>query len=258
MDVQLEPEQAELLTQVVEAHRRVPRAQRDRFWVLDTNEGTFVLHRGLGDWQISAVYSDLEILASYGLLHLDYGRRGRISGFAVRPEAIATYENLKKAAGAPIAQVEADVLHYLDAERFSARNPGAYEKWRQAAEPLWGEESQQVLTAIGHHCREALQQFATALVERYKPPNVDTNPQHDVARVRAVLELAKSKVGDTEQTFLTALLSYWRAVTDLAQRQEHGGQREGVALTSEDARRVVFQTAIVMYEVDRSMESVLG
>jgi hypothetical protein len=46
---------------------------------------------------------------------------------------------------------------------------------------------------------------------------------------------------------------YWGTVNDLIQRQEHGAQREGGALAWEDGRRVVFQTAIVMFEIDRSL-----
>jgi hypothetical protein len=42
-------------------------------------------------------------------------------------------------------------------------------------------------------------------------------------------------------------------LSDLAQRQEHGGQREAEPLVHEDARRLVFQAAMVMFEVIRSL-----
>jgi hypothetical protein len=48
-----------------------------------------------------------------------------------------------------------------------------------------------------------------------------------------------------------AIIGYWGAVSDLAQRQEHGAQKEGDPLTLEDSRRLVFHTAFVMYELDR-------
>jgi hypothetical protein len=47
------------------------------------------------------------------------------------------------------------------------------------------------------------------------------------------------------------LLAYFGTVSDLIQRQEHGAQKEGEGLMWEDARRVVFQTALVMFELDR-------
>ncbi len=42
-------------------------------------------------------------------------------------------------------------------------------------------------------------------------------------------------------------------MSGLVQRQEHGGQKEGAALRWEDARRVACQTAVVMFEIDRSL-----
>ncbi len=47
-------------------------------------------------------------------------------------------------------------------------------------------------------------------------------------------------------------MSYWGTVSDLAQRQEHAAEREGEALTADDARRVVWYSALVMYELDRT------
>jgi hypothetical protein len=53
--------------------------------------------------------------------------------------------------------------------------------------------------------------------------------------------------------FLDALIAYWGTVSDLLQRQEHGAQREGHDLVNEDARRVVFHTCLVIYELDRAI-----
>lgn len=52
---------------------------------------------------------------------------------------------------------------------------------------------------------------------------------------------------------LDALLVYWGAVNDLIQRQEHGATKEGEALRWEDGRQVVFQTAVVMFEIARAI-----
>lgn len=64
------------------------------------------------------------------------------------------------------------------------------------------------------------------------------------------------KLGTTEEPFLEAVVAYWGTVADLIERQEHGAQKEGEALTWEDARRIVFHTAIVMFEVDRSLSRI--
>ena len=64
--------------------------------------------------------------------------------------------------------------------------------------------------------------------------------------------LGRRLLGETHQAFLHALLTYWGTVSDLVQRQEHGAVRDKEPLTWEDTRRVVFQTAIVMFEIARS------
>src|SRR5262245_10911513 len=100
-----------------------------------------------------------------------------------------------------------------------------------------------------------MQSFATCMVERFEPPNVATDRQHDVSRLRAVLRHTSAQLGSAEKPFLDALVAYWGTVSGLAQRQEHGGHREAEPLTHEDAWRLVFRTAGVMFEVLRSLTS---
>lgn len=56
-----------------------------------------------------------------------------------------------------------------------------------------------------------------------------------------------------EGPFVESLVAYWDTVSDLAQRQEHGGHRDAEPLTHEDARRLVLQTAVMMFEVRRRL-----
>jgi len=77
--------------------------------------------------------------------------------------------------------------------------------------------------------------------------------REDSRRIRAVLRQHGARVGSTTTPLLDALVGYWKAVSGLAQRQEHGGQKEGRDLVWEDGRRVVFQTAVVMFETDRAL-----
>ncbi len=98
-----------------------------------------------------------------------------------------------------------------------------------------------------------MQEFAAALVERFSPDDVEPDRAKTVARLRRVLQARHQRLGRTEQAFLDALIGYWGAVSDLVQRQEHGGQREGAEQTWHDARRVVFQVAMVMFEVDSAL-----
>ena len=72
------------------------------------------------------------------------------------------------------------------------------------------------------------------------------------AKVRAVLVTSAIQSPAVRAT-LDSLVSYWGAIADLAQRQEHGAQKEGEALVWEDARRLVFHTTFVMVELDRAL-----
>jgi hypothetical protein len=150
-------------------------------------------------------------------------------------------------------RVEVNIKSYVDADGFRAKYRAAHMKWAEAEELLWAVDNERQLTTIGHLCREAMQEFVTALVERFAPPNAERDRQKIIARLRAVLELHRHHLQATEIPFLDALLAYWGTICDLVQRQEHGGQREGQALVWEDGRRVVFQTAVVMFEIDRSL-----
>lgn len=118
---------------------------------------------------------------------------------------------------------------------------------------LWGNDSQNQLTMIGHLCREAMQKFATALVDQYQLSNVDKDKAHTVARLKAVLNIQANQLGKTEKPFLDVILIYWGTVSDLVQRQEHDSLKEGIQLVWEDGRRIVFQTLLVMFEIDKSL-----
>ena len=141
----------------------------------------------------------------------------------------------------------------MAADQFQQKYAAAYEKWAQAEAMLWASDSESQLTTIGHLCREALQEFASKLVTLYQLPSDDKGKALTVARLKAVINARISQLGNTEKEFLDALLVYWGTVNDMIQRQEHGGQKEGQPLIWEDGRRVVFQTAVVMFEVDRGL-----
>jgi len=57
-------------------------------------------------------------------------------------------------------------------------------------------------------------------------------------------------MGASPAAFLDSLLALWGTVHDLAQRQEHGAQKEGPPLGWEDGRLLVFHTVVVMFEFD--------
>jgi hypothetical protein len=252
-NVLLEKEQEELLFTVVEAARNVPREQRQKFYVSSAlgSLQSFLMHQGLPEGQILVYEGDVEILAHAGLLRLTY--EGNSMSFDVMPSGFKYYEYLKQRTGQPVQRIEASIRNYLGGDFFQQKYAQGYQKWLSAETMLWSSDSEQRLTTIGHLCREAMQEFASDIVEQYQPQNVSQDKAHIVARIRAVLDLQSRQLGVTYKPFLDALLAYWGTVSDLIQRQEHGGQKEGQPLVWEDARCVVFQTAIVMFEISSGL-----
>jgi len=243
----LEPEQEELLFSIVEAVRNTPREERRKFLVAQTLRGDSLIYPSIkGEGRI--YYGDVEELGRQGLLAIGFGSSGS-PNFDVTPLGFRYYEYLKKKKGEAVQHVETTIREYVNSPEFRARYPEAFAKWSSAEDLLWQTDTQQQLTTIGHLCREALQGFVSALVERHRPPDVNTNKAKTFARLKAVLEAVQ--LGETKKGFLEALLAYWGTLNNLVQRQEHGASKEGEQLVWEDARRVVFQTMITMFEIDR-------
>lgn len=243
---------------LVEADRSLPREDRREFRATKAAlPGRLVYeicHKGFPNYKRQAYCGDLDELECQGFIR--YGSHHRVL-FDVTAAGYEAYCEIKERDGNPLEKVESSLLAYLDEGSFRQRFPNAYEKWMKAAHALVATNTDRLLTQIGHDCREAMQEFATVLVNEFHPAEVDRNKAHTVSRIRTILNQNKASMGMGEATeaFLDALLSYWGTIDDLVQRQEHGAQREGKALVWEDARRVVFHTGIVMYELDRTLHS---
>jgi len=252
--VVLEREQEELLDAIVEDARSVPRSEREDFVLISIDHGAFIQGPG-GDREFPDFQaSDLHVLRDAGLIGISgHAKRSKGFSFYVTPQGFQSYEERKRLAGGPAEQVEQEIGRYLDAGPFRVAYPGAYAKWAEAAELLWSSDSQRQLTTIGHLTREAVQEFATVLVERHRLPGVNPDPTKTVDRLRAVLDQRRPDLGARHAAVLDALVPYWGTVSDLIQRQEHGGQKEGEPLIWEDGRRVVFLTAVVMFESARAV-----
>lgn len=249
----LEDEQYELLARFVEAHRNAPQDCRGVFIAAQTHnerQATF-LHSRVRNLRFEGSMSDAEVLAHTGLLRLSYGARGD-AHFSVLPLSIEVYEE-KRGSSPPVTTLSAEPQEFISSAEFRGLHAAAFAQWEQAATLLWAADSRQQLTTIGHLCREALQEFAASLAGKNRVDVSGIDPTKTVARLKAVVATCSTKAGATASAFLSELISYWGAVSDLVQRQEHGAQREGEPLVWADARRVVFQTCVVMFEVSRGV-----
>ena len=253
--IKLEKEQRELISTLVEAHRNFSGLDREKFYFLPqafTDNNIYIAHPGLPDGQIPANPRDVDVLIRYGLLYVTHEQGGG-KAFDISPTGFGYYEKLKKQIQKPIKKVINEVKTYIDSDIFQQKHLIAYQKWHEAEKLLWEADSEQKLTTIGHLCRESIQAFVSSLVTQHNPPDVDENESHDINRIKAVISQHANQFGKTEKSFLNSLIDYWKSISELVQRQEHGAQREKESLIWEDGRRVIFQTIIVMYEVDRAL-----
>jgi hypothetical protein len=246
----LDAEQEALLALIVEMYRSVPRDQRDGFLILDADQATSILMPGAPD-QPSVVAADVRALVEAGYLRLVAVNDRYSRQYDVTQSGFEHYESAKRRSGEPTQALENAVTSYLDSTSFAGRHAASYAKWRQAADELWSTDSERELTSVGHHVREAMQIFATECVDEYGASDAPPQFEQHINRIWAVIDLARPKMGDAETAFLEALARYWEAANKLAQRQEHGMTR-AASLTWEDARRLIFATAFVMYELDRA------
>ncbi len=255
-EVLLEKEQVDLLSFLVEAIRSIPRDKRDKFHGHHPADGpkSRIVHPGLPEGDARVYLGDIEALHSAGLVNLVMLGVGSFK-FDVTPRGFKYYEVQQTQITVPIERVDKSIRGLIEGQRFQSAYPTAFDKWAKAEAYLWASDTNSELSTIGHLCREAMQEFATVLVEKYHPRDVDTVPAHHISRLRAVLTYRAKNFPGTLANFLEALLSYWGTLNDLVQRQEHAGQKEGQPVTWEDARRIVFHTAIVCIEIDKALSA---
>lgn len=251
----LEKEQQDLFIRIVEIMKQVPRENRG--WMIEANssDGTCLIMPRIDSQQNNITgfaRGDLDMIAEAELMKGEATKSGG-NRYVLKPVAYGYYDWLMKQQGKPVERVQENIFRYFEFEDFRKDHKEAYNKLKQAEELLWSSDSEANFSAIGHHCREAMQEFADTLYEQVLGKPSDDPKASTVKRIRAVIEVKSAEAGKTVTAFLEALLPFWGTVSNLVQRQEHAGQKEGESINWEDARRVVFQTANVMFELNRGL-----
>jgi hypothetical protein len=246
----LEEDQRRLLDLMVQADNAVAKPQRTSFVLVQTDSDAFLLREGFPRDPVAV--ADLSILVDRRLVHAHREASSNLL-YDLTPEGRRYWTEMKQRIGSEIKSVEAEIRTFIDSAPFITSFPEAHDRWTQAAAELWRDDFAARSTDIGPRCREAMQFFTTALIQHAAIP-VDESLSDPP---RPLIEFERRLLRRTTSVTLTVRSSVRSCTTggtvsDLVQRQEHGAEKQGPELTWEDARRVVFQTAIAMYEVSRA------
>lgn len=248
----LEKEQKDLFIRIVETMKNIPRENRGAMIEANAGGETYLImpteKPGQADIEGFA-RGDLDIIAETGLMRAEMTKSGG-KRFNLRPQAYLYYEWLMKQQGKPVERIQQNIFRYFEFEDFRKQYGSTYRKIKEAEELLLSADKEEQFTTIGHLCREAVQDFADELYRQVFKEEFDEPIERTNNRIEKIIsEKCESK---KVRKFLRTLFDYWKAVGGLIQKQEHRGQKENEQLTAEDARRVVFQTANVMYELHRT------
>ena len=206
---------------MIEEAREVPRDKQT--WHLSRLDQGDVL-QGPGGLR-SVLGSDVQALDDAGLIkgvayNYLYG-----NDYVMTVEGRAHYAEVQRRKGEAVERQEDTLRRFLDSAAFREAYPAAYERWSEAEALLWAANSEREFTTVGHKCRESMQEFASEVVARYEPPDVEANPA-----------LVNRRLGATIAMFLPSLAKLrrcswpWRLLRGrhgAIQRQEHGGRRKG-------------------------------
>jgi len=248
-EVRFTQDQVELLFDVVDASRE----SKEQFLMIRSTGGEWLQHPGFPQGRREFDYGDAVVLQESGFLTVTHWGDHGAFHFVPSPYGLQAYEDLHEQMGEPAEAVEDDQFRYLDSSGFKKMHPEAFERWNEAATLLRAKDATDKVTDIGHHCREAIQEFAESLLKRMRLEPEEQDKQKTKNRIAQALTHAKDKekFGKSTKDILDAMFTYWDTTSDLIVKQEHGATKEGEELGWEDARAVVFQTMIVMYEFDR-------
>ena len=254
MNETLPYDQNELLSALVDAWQALPREKRTSFRVIryDGDRDSPMVLLPDSAFRASVFIGDLEALAAAGMVTLEDGSRG-LRAFRLTTEAFRYYSALTDRIGGIGAEVEASVLRLLNSEHAAARLPEVRLQLGLAEAALVSQDAEAQLRNIGHYCREALQAYAAALYVEFPPERAEADPAKTVNRLSGVVAAVSDRLGKREAELLDALIGYWKAASNLVQRQVHGTRGDQPALTIEDGRRVVFHTYLLIYEFERSL-----
>lgn len=251
--MELDQEQKEEFIKFIDTYKDIIRNKSHKFLAHHLlNENTLINHTLKEDIKYEMHTINFEAFCESGLFHTS-NSSSQGARFIINQHGLKIYEELKNERILPFKGIEKTVIEYLKSSHFIDKFPKAYKKWLNAENVFSKELSNENLTTIGHLCRESLQEFSDELLEIKSIQNTFEKSKI-IDKMRAIFDnIDTIKRSKSTKAFLNALLNYWGSLSDLVQKQEHDSQKEGEILTNEDARRIIFHTAIIMYEIDKTI-----
>ncbi len=248
-------QQDELLFNLVQAARCLDLTEPTEFLFVDrrsSHADPHVTHPCLPTGQVKAKLSDVETLIRKGLLR-PTKTTGKGLSFEIDPRGFEIYRQEPKADRRAVPRMGISARAHMDGSSFEQNYPIAYDKWAQAEALLPAVDPTPTGLTIYQLCNDALMAFAGYLEVKFDLGDVRRvdSPAHE--RIGVVLESGDLNLATAELSFLTALLSNWRSLlARVKKRGEKDPSEEGV-LHWQDLHLAVFHTAVVMFEIDRSL-----
>jgi hypothetical protein len=153
---------------------------------------------------------------------------------------------------------------YLEDERFRSTHPLAYGRWLVAWEMLWCADSRTKVIAVAQRAADAMRAFASSLLERRTPAAIDrhwpdlladgSSRPEPADGLTTIMDVYGEELGEERSELLGGLLEHWRALLEHVRCHEDRAQGSSGRLRWEDGRRLVLFTALVMVEIDRSVD----
>ena len=132
----LEPEQEQLLIDMVEAANRVPRPEQA--WHLGDEDQNGVMR---GPWgHRSVLPNDVYAIVKAGLLKATHRSLYGID-YVLTQAARRHYSSVKRRVGEPVARQEESVRAFLESDELKSNAPAAFDRWSEAERLLWSANS---------------------------------------------------------------------------------------------------------------------
>ncbi|MEQ8765178.1 MAG: hypothetical protein RL885_14690 [Planctomycetota bacterium] len=243
--------QIALLQKISRSFQMLPPNESREFMTVESKDGdgavsaVALFPRPVGQFEIVA--SDLRTLINEGLLSGEPGVCG-LKGVQLTGRGQVA---VKEAVGIdPCIQIERHFSGLLG--QLPEDYSGAWRRLQAASIALASATSEEDYSSVGHHCREAVQDFARVFAQGVS--SAEEMPAEKTLN-KVATKLRSLESSTTNKELSKAIEKLWVATNSLIQKVEHRSQRAKEPLRLADARRCVFLTAFLFDQLAELTQS---